>query len=189
MKSQFVASIAGSFAVLVFAIALASYPSAAKTKAPAPSIDIPHVQIASGVDVPKDYIDALEQKLTEELDKTKAFTAVRQEGQGASSSDLQLTWTITRFDPGSRKKRVSATGYGRLFGVGATKMQIHAQLRNPVNNAILLDRDVEGAEKGNTMNPVNFHAAFRDSKNVVNVEARKLADELKKAAHNYSEKN
>ena len=70
--------------------------------------------------------------------------------------------------------------YGRYFGVGATKMVIHVQLRDPVTNTSLLERDVEGAMKGDSINPLD---PFGSSKRITGIEAGRIVKAVKESVH------
>jgi hypothetical protein len=66
--------------------------------------------------------------------------------------------------------------------VGATRMVVHAQLRDVATNAVILERDFDAAETGNSANPFNVTAPFKGSKAVVEIVAGKIVDEVVKSA-------
>ena len=182
-----VSNMSFAFSLIFLTLLLSVLPALAADHAPV-ALRVNDLQIASGLDVPADYVSALHDKVLEDLDKTKEFSAVRQQNPEVKPA-FELNWTITSFDAGSRKKRILAGGYGRLFKVGATKMVVHAQIRDLAANELVLDRDVDGAETGNTTNPFNVTAGFKSSKAVVDVEAGKITDEIVKSSRDYLHKH
>jgi uncharacterized lipoprotein YmbA len=162
--------------VLLVTCSLALGRSNSNNNSPARVLGVAQVQIADGVTIPPDYVQELQKKLVQDLSQSRMFSAVQQDGESSTNSDLRLTWTITRFVSGNRLKRV-ASSYGRFFGVGATRLEVHAQLRDPVTNTVILDHEIKGSEKG---------ALTSGSKNVVNTEADKISDDVVESMRKYA---
>ncbi len=163
--------------------ALASHPALAENQSPARGLDVAELQLVEGIEIPADYVEAIQAKSIHELGKSKAFNAVQKlDAQSQPTQNLQLTWTVTHFDAGSRTKRIVASyTIGKYFGVGATRMIIHIQLRDPATNTLLLDKDVEGAMKGDSIkNPLD---PFSSSKRITDIEAKNIAKAIRKSVH------
>jgi hypothetical protein len=163
------------------------------------SVQIEPVQSAPGVEVPDDYVQALQSQLAEQLEKTKAFTVITQNRQPQSdpvnegilpsgssppSGDLKLALTIIRFKRGSRFVRM-VSGYGRALGAGETKMIAHVQLTEIHSENVLLNRDITASIRG--MKPVKQSGGmivdfYVSSKKIAEQEAINVSKEVEKAA-------
>lgn len=135
---------------------------------------------ARGIDVPAEYVAGLQKATIEDLQKLRKFEVVSQPGSAdAMNGDLHLTCTITKFHAGNRAKRLFSTQFGRAAGVGATRMATRVQLFNGKDSPALLDKEVDGAQKGTSnLNPV---ASFAGSKSVVGIEAKAITKEVDSA--------
>ncbi|HZP64113.1 MAG TPA: DUF4410 domain-containing protein [Terriglobales bacterium] len=163
--------------VLVLAVFVAANHAQAQSQQ---RLTVGAVTTAQGVEVPADYVAGLQRLVIEDLGKLKKFEVVSQQGSADSTNgDLHLTWTITKFNAGSRAKRLFSTGFGRAAGVGATRMSVRVRLVNGSDSRALLDKEVERSQKGNsTLNPA---ASFAGSKSIIGIESKAIVKEIDSA--------
>jgi hypothetical protein len=106
--------------------------------------------VKEGVTVPDGFLKSLAQSITTELQKTKKFTDVRQEGETSttattsaaatpSAPTVLVRGTITNFKAGSRAKR-----YLVGFGAGKSKVVAHVKYIDKATGGVLFEEDVTG---------------------------------------------
>jgi hypothetical protein len=163
-------------ALATTALTLACCSPALASKPAAPAvIQVDPVSTAAGIDVPPTYLDALNQNIVLEIEKTKHFTTT---ADATNPASLEMKGTVTGFKAGSRGARTALmlTTYAGLaaekMGVGETLLVTHIVLLEKDSGTVLWEGDVKGAEKG---------GPFTASAKVANVEAKDIAKALVKA--------
>ena len=96
-----------------------------------------------GVTLPDGFTKSLAQSIVTELQKTKKFADVRQEGETTAATPTTPTvvvrGTITNFKAGSRAKR-----YLVGFGAGKSKVVAHVKYIDKATGNVLFEEDVTG---------------------------------------------
>jgi hypothetical protein len=166
----------------VTALCLLSMPLNAKQDPPSKTIELVDITTAPGVQLPAEYLSALQDQLLADLTSSKQFVNVTRTVAGQTTHpNFILSCVVTEFTPGSRAKRILSTGFGRMVAVGATRMTVHTTLTDETNHTTVLDDNVSAAQKGTgTLNPL---ASMSGSKSIAGLQAKKIVDRVKASLH------
>lgn len=106
------------------------------------SIEVTRFEIKEGVEFPPDYLVTMTDELLKHLAEMKKFNQVFREGESpseGSTPSLRLVGTVTKFQAGSRAKRMIIG-----FGAGKTTIVAHVKFVDRETNAVLFEKDVDG---------------------------------------------
>lgn len=108
-------------------------------------VEVDQFEVAEGVQLPADYLPALQEDVVKRLQKSKTFTEVLQPGESPTNPSepvLRLNGTITHFEPGSRGKRYIG------FGLGQTRITARLTFSDRATAQPLIVEQIQGALTG-----------------------------------------
>ncbi len=127
----------------VVAIAVVAPASAATSrKGQYQNVQVMRFDVQRGVDFPDDYLVTMMEDIVKQLASTNRFVQVLRQGETPAEANapvVQLAGTITEFKKGNRAVR-----YMVGFGAGKTKVKAHIKFLDPLTNATVAEKDVNG---------------------------------------------
>lgn len=113
------------------------------------NIEVVWFENQPGIAFPPDYLVAMMEDIVTQLQKSGIFKQVLRQGerpQAADAATLRLTGTVTKFNPGSRRKRsLKRLWIGTAYTpIGNTQVVVNIRFLDRANNGLLLEKKVKG---------------------------------------------